>query len=75
MGFKQLFQRALLVLFAPWSWFVSIFFGLYFGISFNVANAIGLIIMVLMFYKAIIPWGRDRITVGDVVDQWKNLFK
>lgn len=75
MRFKELFQRALLVIFAPWAWLISIPIFLSAGFSIGTANGLAIFIALVMVYKAIIPWDRSSITVGDVIDKWKNIGK
>lgn len=75
MRLKELFQRALLVIFAPWAWFISIpiFSGA--GFSIGTTNGLAIFIALIMVYQAIIPWDRSRSTIGDVLKMWKNLGK
>lgn len=75
MGFKEILQRLALMVFSPLIYLISLPLFLGFGFSISTANGLGIFIALLMVYKAVIPWDRGNLTIGDVIDKWKNFGK
>lgn len=74
MGLKEIIIRVALIGYAPFVYYILLFISVANQSSF--LSFLTVIIPCYMVYKAVMPWKvRGHMTVGDLIDFWKNIGK